>query len=116
MNSFIYPFRDKFCAETYILGGPLRSSVIDWSDEKVLGKIQEERFKILGEKTELVSQVITRWPDGLPQYNVSLEKVLADLELPENIFLHGNYLGQIGLTKILSRSKELAEVLALKYH
>jgi oxygen-dependent protoporphyrinogen oxidase len=67
----------------------------------------------LGNKEALVDYRIHRWKNALPLYDVELEKVLRDLKkLPKDLYLHGNYMGGIGLSKILDRSKELAEEIA----
>ncbi len=114
MNSCIFPFRSRFHSETYIFGGPLHPEVLSWSDEQIRQKIVEERRQILHTETELLHFTVSRWTEGLPQYNLSLERVLSKLKLPKSIYLHGNYLGQIGLTKILARSLELSKEIGQK--
>ena len=51
---------------------------------------------------------ITRWSRGIPHYTVAWEKALKDLAVDPPLFLHGNYLGQIGLARIYARSRKLA--------
>ncbi|NJL25286.1 MAG: hypothetical protein HC902_08975 [Calothrix sp. SM1_5_4] len=51
---------------------------------------------------------ITRWARALPHYTVEWERALKSLRCEPPIFLHGNYLGQIGLARILAGSKKLA--------
>ncbi len=63
------------------------------------------------------SQVF-RWPQSLPQYDHNLEHwvfedIFHRIEKEENILLHGNYLGELSLSKILSRSKQLAHQIVL---
>lgn len=114
LNSYIFPGRDKIYNETWILGGPEGCSLMDASDAEILKTIAEERFKILGNKETLLDYRIHRWKNALPLYNVELEKVLAELKKhpSKNLYLHGNYLGGIGLSKILERSFDLAEEIA----
>jgi oxygen-dependent protoporphyrinogen oxidase len=51
---------------------------------------------------------VTRWPESIPHYSVDLELALPILERGAgNLFLHGNYMGHIGLAKILDRAAAL---------
>jgi protoporphyrinogen oxidase len=53
---------------------------------------------------------VTRWPNALPHYSIEFEKALTTLPAPpDNIALVGNYLGRIGLAKILERAAVVAE-------
>jgi hypothetical protein len=53
---------------------------------------------------------VTRWSRALPHYTIELEKILTDLPPPpKNIALVGNYLGRIGLAKILERAAFVAD-------
>ncbi|KYG70468.1 hypothetical protein AZI85_00520 [Bdellovibrio bacteriovorus] len=118
MNSYIFAGRDKTYSETWIFGGAHDTSILDMSDAEVLKTIATERFRILGNKEALLDYRIFRWRNALPFYNIELEKTLKDLsaqKLPEGLFLHGNYLGGIGLSKILERGDKLAEEIASRY-
>lgn len=114
MNSYIFPDRDKTYNETWILGGSNAGDIHEASDTEILQVIAEERFKILGTKEALVDYRLHRWKNALPLYNLELEKALQELKaLPQGrIYLHGNYLGGIGLSKILDRSEDLAQEIA----
>lgn len=114
MNTYIFPDRDKTYNETWILGGNNAGDILDAADGEILKKIAEERFKILGIKDALLDYRLHRWKKALPLYDLELEKVLQELKSqPQGrIFLHGNYLGGIGLSKILDRSDDLAEEIA----
>ncbi len=114
-NSFIFPERDRHHSETFIFGGPQGSDILDCSDTELVNIVCQERKALLTDDSPLLHAHVTRWPIGLPQYNLNLEKLLQDLSLPANIYLHGNYLGGIGLTKILDRSIWLAEELVKKH-
>ncbi|HYT50549.1 MAG TPA: hypothetical protein VEL78_09165, partial [Pyrinomonadaceae bacterium] len=53
---------------------------------------------------------ITRWPNALPHYSIELENILTSLPPPpRNLALVGNYLGRIGLAKILERAAFVAD-------
>ncbi|WP_374029275.1 NAD(P)/FAD-dependent oxidoreductase [Bdellovibrio bacteriovorus] len=115
MNSYIFKDRNKHYNETWIMGGYEESSLLDLPDRDVLKLIAEERFKILGHKESLLDYRINRWKDALPYYDLQLEEVsslLMSQNLPSGVYLHGNYLSGIGLSKILERSEVLAEQIA----
>jgi protoporphyrinogen/coproporphyrinogen III oxidase len=117
-NTDIFDHRGDGSSETWILpNGYSRQSEAD-----VLQIIQKDRQHLgLGIEPAQSCQ-IHRWPQGLPLYGVELEALLAgdhfegqafmegarvrDSEAP--LFLTGNYLGGIGLTKILSYNHRLA--------
>jgi protoporphyrinogen oxidase len=103
-------------SETWIMGGALApKELISASDEEILGWIDEERARAFGARGERLEAVITRWPQALPHYTRELEKRLPHFcENRENLFLIGNYLGQIGLGKILERAARLPAEIAAK--
>ena len=109
MNTYIFPNRGQNYSETYILGGATDAKIMQLSDSEIQNLIVSERAKIFKGKNEILSLHITRWSQALPHYTVQLEKMLPLIELPKNVYLHGNYLGSIGLSKILDRSIALAE-------
>lgn len=112
MNSFIFPNRDQTYNETWILGGIKEASLLQLTDPDLLKLIAEERFQILKAKDSLKDFRIHRWHEALPYYGLELEKALQELgRLPgsSKVYLHGNYLAGIGLSKILERSEKLAQ-------
>ncbi|MNJ93254.1 Protoporphyrinogen oxidase [compost metagenome] len=109
MNPYIFEGRNKTYNETWIIGGIDQGDLLQLSDTEVLKLIAEERFRILQSKEGLVDYRIHRWPNALPYYGLELETVLKSLPPTKNIYLHGNYLGGLGLSKILERSENLAE-------
>lgn len=118
MNSYIFKDRDKVYNETWILGGVKEADLLKHSDDHILKLIAEERFKILGQKDTLIDFRINRWDQALPYYDLKLEAAQAELAktaLPADIFLHGNYLSGIGLSKILERSDRLSDEIAHIY-
>jgi protoporphyrinogen oxidase len=53
---------------------------------------------------------LTRWPSALPHYTIELERILTTLPAaPQNVALVGNYLGRVGLAKILERAAFVAD-------
>ena len=111
-NDFIFEGRALAHAETWIFGGALDPEVVKVSDEEFAATIATERERFYGKRDGLLASRITRWPNALPHYTIELEKILTTLpEPPQNIALVGNYLGRIGLAKILERSAFVAEEL-----
>ena len=111
MNPYIFPYRDKFYNETWLMGGRGEEILLDLSDEEILNKIESERSEILGEKKSILSARIHRWSQALPYYGLDLEVALERLQKLEpstSVYLHGNYLSGIGLSKILERTEMLA--------
>ena len=53
----------------------------------------------------------TRWPEVLPNYGIKLEQALEEAYLPSYLYLHGNYMGGIGLSRLLERASELPHIL-----
>jgi len=112
------------------MGGAKEESLLNLSDKQILELIQTERAKVLNLTTEILDYRINRWNQALPFYNLNLEETQNELRniLGENlckgysaeqksntIYLHGNYLAGIGLSKILERSELLAAEVS-KHH
>jgi protoporphyrinogen/coproporphyrinogen III oxidase len=92
------------------------------SDESLLEKILSDRQRLTGLSQQPLWARINRWPRGLPLYGLELEKWLSKrnqinsvengcrlTELPFPTYLTGNYLGVIGLARILSYNLRLAD-------
>lgn len=111
-NTFIFDGRGEF-AETWIQGGALANpAVTEQTDAAILDSIVTERMSVFRLNDRPREAVVTRWPKGIPHYTVELERMIPSLEKPEkNIRLMGNYLGDLGLAKILERAQRLAQEL-----
>lgn len=112
MNSYIFKDRDQTYNETWMLGGVSEEALLEKSDASLLHLIREERERILGQKDQVLDYRINRWHQALPYYDLNLESVqseLKDVAHAPGLYLHGNYLSGIGLSKILERSELLAE-------
>jgi oxygen-dependent protoporphyrinogen oxidase len=108
-NTSIFAGRGPAHAETWIFGGALDAEVVNLSDEAFAEIIATERQRFYGKHDEALDVRITRWPNALPHYTVELEDILTKLPPPPaNIALVGNYLGRIGLAKILERAAVVA--------
>lgn len=111
-NDCIFSSRSSHRSETWIFGGADQSH--DLSDEQIRQAILRDRLRFgLGDKP--LSLHITRWPRALPHYTVAWEKTLRALEVKPPLYLHGNYLGALGLARIQQRSKDLAALLKERY-
>ena len=113
-NDSIFEGRGPAHSETWIFGGALDPEVLKLTDVEFTNLIASERQKFYGRKDQPLEVHVTRWPNALPHYSIELERVLAGLPSPpENIALVGNYLGRIGLAKILERAAVVAENFAV---
>jgi oxygen-dependent protoporphyrinogen oxidase len=109
-NDCIFEGRGPARAETWIFGGALDPNVVDLADHEFTRLIADERKKFYGRHDEALDVRITRWPNVLPHYSIELERILANLIAPPtHIRLVGNYLGRIGLAKVLERAACVAD-------
>ncbi|WP_413290172.1 protoporphyrinogen/coproporphyrinogen oxidase [Bdellovibrio sp. HCB337] len=106
--TYIFANRGPEYSETWIFGGTHSPEMLLKSESELREIILAERAKILGSSAEIKDIHIYPWPKALPHYTLAHQEILKNLHLPQNLYLAGNYLGVIGLSKILSRSKELA--------
>ncbi len=121
INHSIFENRSKNAAsEKWIMGGAFvknRREFIAKSDHEVIEMaLAKRRFIKPTGISDVLDAKITRWPKAFPAYTLELETLLPKLTPQnKNIFLHGNYLGDLGLTKILDRSARLAEQIKAAY-
>jgi oxygen-dependent protoporphyrinogen oxidase len=114
-NSDIFSNRGEN-SETWIVANTAKP------DDEMISDLISDRQRIMGtnENPEFCS--INRWPKALPLYGRELEKILSEgdfkngsisgVRLSESkfpVYLTGNYLGIIGLTKILDYNLRLAD-------
>lgn len=115
-NDCIFEGRGPAHAETWIFGGALDPEVVNLSDQAFAELIASERERFYGYTDEMLDIHITRWPKTLPHYSIDLEDILMTLPPPPtHIGLVGNYLGRIGLAKILERAAVVAEDFGKQY-
>jgi oxygen-dependent protoporphyrinogen oxidase len=108
-NSSMFENRGPYRSESWILGGARSPEMIRAGDDEIVAAILRDRGDLLrASSPEPLSCHIVRYPQGLPYYDLELERVLSRLQLPPHLYLMGNYTGGIGLTKILDRARELA--------
>jgi oxygen-dependent protoporphyrinogen oxidase len=108
-NECIFEGRGPAHSETWIFGGALDPGVVRLSDSQLIELISSERQKLYGERSEAIGIHITSWPEALPHYSIELERILTQLPAPlANVGLVGNYLGRIGLAKLIERAAFVA--------
>lgn len=115
-NSQIFSNRGELYNESWILGGALNPSINECSDSEILEKIKQDRFQMFGIEEEWDHSSVIRWPQAYVHYDLELEKWLKSEPFKDKeYFVTGNYLGGLGLSKILELNKNLANQLAEKY-
>ncbi len=117
-NRAIFEGRGSYHSETWIAGGAdshTASGKEAWSEELLRAQVLKDRERLARGGVEPVATFTQIWPVGLPHYTTDLEMLLPRitqrLRAPENrnLRLMGNYLGGLGVSKILDAAAELAE-------
>lgn len=109
-NNSIFEERGPAHSETWIFGGALDPETVDLSDDQFRDLIATERERFYGQRDEALALCVNRRPRAIPHYTIELEKILTNLPAPPaNVALVGNYLGRIGLAKLIERAAEVAE-------
>lgn len=122
-NTDIFPGRGSLHSETWIVGSKILSA--PKTEDQVLEQILKQRKKLWGEEKPQFSQVKV-WPQAIPLYGSELRSFLNSgvvsnkndiwsalregakvKEARQDIYLTGNYLGGLGLAKILSYNHRL---------
>lgn len=115
LNKEIFPERDELASETWIYGGATDPGVADLTTDQIRKLLLEERRRLFQREEGPVDLRVTVWRRGLPHYDLELERILRELKEPAGILFHGNWLGGIGLSRILERSDRLAERIAREW-
>jgi oxygen-dependent protoporphyrinogen oxidase len=111
-NDKIFPgrAREGWHSETWIFGGAEDPDALEMTDHHLLDCIERARSAIHGEKSgEIEHSEVSRWPQAIPHYNLSLERLTFPSE--GNYIPFGTYLGDLGLGRVLLRAQELARSL-----
>ncbi|MBC7370866.1 MAG: FAD-dependent oxidoreductase, partial [Bdellovibrionaceae bacterium] len=106
-NTYIFNNRGPGYSETWILGGARSPNLIAKSDHELIQQIQQDRQKLFGEAGKIVGFKIFRWPNALPHFTLEHNTLIRQLNPPKNLYLNGNYLDVIGLSKILARTEDM---------
>ncbi|HXI25788.1 MAG TPA: FAD-dependent oxidoreductase [Pyrinomonadaceae bacterium] len=109
-NNSIFEGRGPAHSETWIFGGALDADIIELNDDQFRALLASERERFYGKKDEPLALYINRRPKSIPHYTIELERALTNLPAPPaNVALVGNYLGRIGLAKLIERAAVVAE-------
>jgi oxygen-dependent protoporphyrinogen oxidase len=109
-NEWIFAGRGPAHSETWIFGGALDPEITQLRDPDLIGLIAGERERLYGQHDEAIGIHLTNWPEALPHYSIDLERILTQLPAPPaNVALVGNYLGRIGLAKLIERAAFVAK-------
>lgn len=120
VNSCIFDRKWTVSNESWIYGGAMDPDFVSLSEAEIMKALLDDRKNIFGMAETPKAVHISRWKSALPNYDIHLERALAglapvfaNLEKTKGLYFHGNYLGGIGLSKILDRGEELAERLMI---
>ncbi len=102
-NNFIFNNRGGPFSETWIRAGNV-------SEAQNEVDLVSERRRVFGLEEKPLESVVTNWPAAIPHYTLELERAIPILDQArDNVFLMGNYLGDLGLAKILERASRWPE-------
>lgn len=111
-NHSIFPGRSEKISETWILGGALQPGAASWLENEILEKIREDRKRLRGYDEKPLGSLVTRWNPAIPHYTTKLERLLEGENFERfdsGIYCFGNYLGALGLAKLVERADRLAK-------
>ena len=112
-NTSIFEGRGPAHAETWIFGGALDPDIVELTDAQIRETLLNDRERVYRKADTPLAMRVTRWPKALPHYSIELERTLSRLPAPPpNVALVANYLGRIGLAKILERAAYVVEKVA----
>ncbi|MCB0378592.1 MAG: hypothetical protein KDD33_08880, partial [Bdellovibrionales bacterium] len=112
-NHSIFPGRvESGFSETWIFSdGKLRWSEME--DHKILSAINSDRRRLFRSEESHSQYRRFSWPERIPHYSPSLELALEQLEqTPLSVILVGNYLGDLGLSKIIELAQKKVDEFA----
>jgi oxygen-dependent protoporphyrinogen oxidase len=93
-NTDMFPDRGALRSETWIYGGS--------ATEALANQIAKDRACVTGRTAAPVSLHITPHPDALPVYDAAIVHAQSALDsLPPTIAIAGNYLGRLGVSKLV---------------
>jgi oxygen-dependent protoporphyrinogen oxidase len=106
-NTDMFPERGASRSETWIYGEDARGALP--STTTIADRVSADRTRVTGRRVAPVSWHVTPQMDALPVYDQAVVDAEAALgELPPTIALAGNYLGRLGVSKLLDEAAEAA--------
>lgn len=111
-NPFIFPGRaEKGYSETWIFNNQAQA-FSQMSPMGLLRYTYSDRFLLFGRHEEPEFTRVFQWTERIPIYDQALSQFLKDYEKSDaKFYLIGNYLGDLGLSKIIFYGKNNAEKL-----
>ncbi len=112
LDSSLFPSRYKsHSLQTWILGSDELKSCS--CDEDILNLVKKDIKTVWGKEYDFEYSDVKLWKNCLPRYDSTLEIFLSkynlDHPVKDNLYLHGNYTGQLGLSQLLLKAKKLAD-------
>ncbi len=93
-------------SETWILNDD-KMDFSHMSHTALIRYVMTDRYKLTGERVDPKKTYVYQWPGKIPLYDSALREFLVDLENDKSPYLFiGNYLGDLGLSKILLKARK----------
>ena len=112
-NHNIFPHRVNQKCLTFIYSELKVQNLIEKTDKQIHDIVLSD-LKVISPDASIKNLTINRWKNGFPYYDLALERAVKNLNsaLPiqthaKNVWVNGNYLGGLGLSQIISRTREL---------
>jgi protoporphyrinogen oxidase len=107
-NGVVFEGRSKYRLETWIYGAPVGDAGVP-AESDVEAAIATDRARLTGQTQSPLACYVTRRTPALPIYDSSVLAVGRQLEtLPAGLALAGNYLGEIGVARLIARAERAA--------
>jgi oxygen-dependent protoporphyrinogen oxidase len=107
-NTNIFPHRGQY-SESWIYGGAADRDVVDLSADDLEAAMDRDRQVLFGRAGRPVRRLVHRWREALPHYDLQLESARArGFDLPNGVFLVGNYVAGIGLPMLFEQAAAVA--------
>lgn len=108
-NTNIFPHRGGQYSESWIYGGAADRAASDLSEDELGAAMDRDRQVLCGRRVAPAARFIHRWREALPHYDLQLESARArSFDLPDGVFLAGNYVAGIGLSMLLEQAAAVA--------
>lgn len=110
-DSSIFPARyNDHSLHTWILGEDLIKSCEN--DDQLIEYVKADIKKLWDKDIKIAHTDVKVWKQTLPLYDAVLEVFIAkynlNAEVLDNLYLFGNYTGDLGLSQLLGKAKKLA--------
>ena len=117
-NSDIFENRIQSSAsnETYIFSSQEAEKINQLDSAQLKHYMEKTRETIFKNYIPIQNVYKSYWPDGLPIYDHVLARFQNEFVIPgNNIYLHGNYVAGIGLSKIIKNSYHISNSIKKAY-